>query len=273
VLVLKKALNIIPHFSHSNRVKMEKELRALGLSNYESKALNLLFSKRLTARELSKEARIPFGKVYSVVKGLKEKGILKETNSRPKCIYMENSSEIISKLINERKEQDKLLMEQLRQKISQIDKAIGKPIHFFQIGTSVEDNKAIQFRTFNEAKDSVLQILNIHHKPKSNRESKTLWEKAITQAVERGVTFKAIYPEKAELPRIIKRLNKEQPKKFQIRRLDTDFVRCDIIDDDKVLIKLVHSDPLQFGGILFIESEKLNENIKRIFHELWEQAR
>jgi sugar-specific transcriptional regulator TrmB len=252
---------------------MEKELRALGLSNYESKALNLLFSKRLTIREISKEARIPFGKVYSVIKGLKERGVLKETNSRPKCIYVENASEIISKLINERKEQDRLLMDQLRQKISRVDKAIGKPTHFFQIGTSVEDNKEIQLRTFNEAKESVLQILNIQHKPKSNRESKTLWEKAIIRAAERGVTFKAIYPTKTELPWKIKRLNKEQPQKFQIRRLDTDFVRCDIIDDDKVLIKLVHSDPLQFGGVLFIESEKLNENIKRIFYELWEQAR
>ena len=252
---------------------MENDLRALGLSNYESKALNLLFSKRLTMREISKEARIPFGKVYSVIKGLKERGVLKETNSRPKCIYVEDASEIISKLINERKEQDRLLMDQLRQKISRVDKAIGKPTRFFQIGTSVEDNKEIQLRTFNEANESILQILNIHHEPKSNRESKTLWEKAIIRAAERGVTFKAIYPTKTELPWKIKRLNKEQPQKFQIRQLDTDFVRCDIIDDDKVLIKLVHSDPLQFGGVLFIESEKLNENIKRIFYELWEQAR
>ena len=71
---------------------------------------------------------------------------------------------------------------------------------------------------------------------------------------------------------MLEKLNKKQPEKFQVKKLDTDFVRCDIIDNDKVLIKLVHQDALQFGGILFIENEKLNENLRNIFYELWEQA-
>ena len=252
---------------------MEKELKAIGLGNYESKVLSLLFSKKLTAREISKEARVPFGKVYSVIKELKKTGAGKETNSRPKCFYVENPSEIISRLINERKEHEQLLMDCLRQKISLVDKAAGKQSHFFQIGTSIDDNKAIQLRTFKEAKNSVLQILNVYHKPRSNRESKDVWEKEIIRAIQRGVIFKAIYPRKTELPLMIRNLNKQQPQKFQIRRFDTDFVRCDVIDDNKVLIKLVHTDPLQFGGVLFIESEKLNEKIKKIFYQFWEQAK
>lgn len=251
---------------------MFEELKSLGLDNYESKALNSLLKEQLNLKELSKKSEIPFGKVYSVVKSLKEKGFVKETNSRPKLIYVENASEVLAMLINEKQRKERLLIDNLRQKATEIDKQKGKHTPFFQIGTSVEDNKKIQLRTFVEAEKEVLQILNIHHKPKSNRESKTIWEKEINDAVNRGVIFKSLYPKKIILPKILMNLNKKYPNKFQVRRFDTDFTRCDIIDNKKVLIKLVQEDPMQFGGVLFIENEKLAENLKRIFYELWRQA-
>ncbi len=251
---------------------MIEELKHLGLSNYESKAVFLLMKEKLNLRELSKKANIPFGKVYSVVKSLKEKGFILETNSRPKLVYVENASEIIGRLIKEKQEKDKAVLEKLREVSTIIDKERGKETKFFQIGTTVQENKEIQLRTFKEAENEVLQILNTHHKPQSNRESKTLWEKEIEKAVKKGILFKAIYPKNAILPLILQRLNKKHPNKFQIKKLDTDFIRCDIVDGKKVLLKLVQEDPLQFGGILFIENERLAENLTKIFNEMWEQA-
>jgi len=251
---------------------MEKEFREFGLSYYESKALNLLLSNKLTLRELSKKSNIPFGKIYSVVKSLKDKELVRETNSRPKLIYVENASKVISKLIEDKKREDGEIYERLRSFSTEIDLLKGNEARFFQIGTTTEDNKKIQLRSFNEAKEEVLQILNVYHKPKSNRESKTLWERSIVEAVKRDVVFKAIYPIDLELPPILRRLHKEYPDKFQIKRLNADFVRCDIVDNDKVLIKLVQQDPLQFGGVFFIEDEKLANNLKKIFYELWERA-
>lgn len=251
---------------------MIDELKSLGLSHYESKTLEILIKERLSIRELSKKAGIPFGKIYSVVKDLKKKGLVHETNSRPKLIYVENASEVISKLIRNKQDKEKIILEKLREIASETDKDRGKTSKFFQIGTTLPDNNKIQMRSFLEAEEEVLQILNIHHKPKSNRESKTLWEKEILNAVKRGVVFKAIYPKKAILPKSLQQLNKEYPKGFQVRRFDTDFTRCDIIDGKKVLIKLVQQDPLQFGGVLFIENENLAENLTRIFNEMWEQG-
>jgi len=251
---------------------MIEELKSIGLGHYEAKALEALVKEKLSLRELSKKSEIPFGKVYSVVKSLKEKNLVKETNSRPKLVYIENASEVISRLIKEKQEKEKRLNEELRLIATQFDKNKGRETRFFQIGTTIEDNKKIQLRTFIEAENEVLQIINIHHKPKSNRESKTIWEKEIVKAVKRGVTFKAIYPKEIELPIILKKLNKNHPEKFQIRRFDTDFARIDIIDGKKVLLKLVQQDPLQFGGVLFIENEKLAENLTRIFNEMWEQG-
>lgn len=252
---------------------MIEELKLLGLSNYESKALEILMKEKLGLKDLSKKSGIPFGKIYSVVKNLKRKNIVKEINSRPKLVYVENVSEVISMLIKENKKKHEVTITLLKEVAIEIDKNKGKETRFFQVGTTIKDNKNIQLRSFREAEDEVLQIINIHHKPKSNREGKTVWEKEIVNAIKRGVIFKVIYPKKIILPKILQQLNKKHPEKFQVKRFDTDFIRCDIIDGEKVLIKLVQEDPLQFGGVLFIEDKKLAENLTRIFSEMWEQAK
>ncbi|MDD5133633.1 MAG: helix-turn-helix domain-containing protein [Candidatus Nanoarchaeia archaeon] len=251
---------------------MIQELQTLGLSYYESKALEILLKEKLSLENLSKKSGIPFGKVYSIVKSLKQKGLIKETNSRPKLIYTENASNLISKLIKEKQEKENVVISKLRNLVTNIDKKKGEITNFFQIGTTINDNKQIQLRAFNGAEKEVLQILNIHHKPGTNRESKLIWEKEIKKAILRGIIFKSIYPKKIVLPKIIANLNKKYPKKFQIRKIDTDFIRCDIIDRKKVLLKLVCEDALLFGGILLIEDEKLAENLIKVFNNLWEQA-
>jgi sugar-specific transcriptional regulator TrmB len=233
---------------------MEKEIKELGLDNYESRAFAILLIERLNIRQISKKANIPFGKVYSVIKSLKKKNLVSETDSRPKLVYVDNPSEKIQGLLNRKNESDKILHEKIIQKIANLENKKDNQSSFFEIGTTNDKNRDLQLRTFNEAKDEILQIINVHHKPKSNREIKTEWEKSIVKATERGVVLKSIYPNDIELPAILNSLNKKHPEKFQIRRFNTDFTRCDIIDSNKVMIKLIHQDPLQFGGILFIEN-------------------
>jgi len=248
---------------------MIKELQQLGLTIYESRILEVLSKKKSDLRQLSKEANVPFGKIYSVVKNLRQKGLISETNTRPKLIFTENFSNNIDWLIKQKTQKEKNIFENLRQVAMNVDIQKGSSSKFLEIGTTTEENRRIQMRTFTEAEREVLQIINIHHKPKSNRESKTAWENEIVNAVNRGVGFKAIYPKEIILPKILLDLNKKFPDKFVVRRRDTDFVRCDIIDEKKVLIKLVNDDPLLFGGVLFIENERLAGNLRRYFLGLW----
>jgi sugar-specific transcriptional regulator TrmB len=148
-----KSLNTIQHFSLSARVKMIEGLKRLGLNYYESKVLEVLLKEKLSLQELSKKAEIPFGKVYSVVKGLKGKKVVMETNSRPKLVYVENASDIIARLIKEKQEKEKSNLEKLREIATEIDKLNKRETKFFQIGTTVEENREIQLRTFIEAED------------------------------------------------------------------------------------------------------------------------
>jgi len=251
---------------------MINELTSLGLEHYEAKIVEALLKERLDIRELSDKAGVPFGKIYSIIKNLKEKDIVKETNSRPKLVYIENASELISRLIEEQQNKRNAVFDKLREFATVFDAEKNKETKFFEIGSNVEHNKKIQLRTFTEAKKEVLQIINVYHKPKSNRESKTLWEIEIEKAIKRGVIFKSIYPKETILPPILEKLSKKHPDKFQVKRFNTYFTRCDIIDQKKVLIKLVYEDALNFGGVLFIENERFAANLVKIFNDFWASA-
>lgn len=251
---------------------MIEEFEYLGLSHYGAKALAVLMKDKFSLRLLSKKAEIPFGKIYSVIKELKARGFVSETNSRPKLVYVENASEVISRLIAEKQNREKGLNERVREMASLFDNAKGKETRFFDIGTTQKDNGRIQLRSFNEAEREILQIINIHHKPKSNRENKNKWERAHLEAIKRGVVTRAIYPKGIILPRVLQEMQKKYPENYKVRRLDSDFTRCDIVDGKKVLLKLVQQDPMQFGGVFFIENEKLADNLTNLFNQLWEQA-
>jgi sugar-specific transcriptional regulator TrmB len=248
---------------------MIEDLKRLGLEHYEAKALCVLFKEKVSLRELSKKAEIPFGKVYSIVKNLKNQGLVLESNSRPKLIYVNNASEVIGKLIRGREKDEKDFLERVRGIGSNFDSERERDSEFFQIGLKKDERREIQLRTWREAEDEILQILNIHHNPKTNRLNKTIYEKEIENALKRGVVIKYIFPVGKELPVILKRLSVEYPDQFLVKRIDTTFPRCDIIDGKKVLVKLVHEDIVDSGGSIFVENEKLAENLVRIFNGIW----
>ena len=69
-------------------VKVEKALREIGLTEYESLAyLALVKSGELTAGEVSGSTSIPYSKVYSVLDGLERKGWVVIKGGRPRHYY------------------------------------------------------------------------------------------------------------------------------------------------------------------------------------------
>jgi len=263
-------LYILFRTSHSlQRCNVSRALKSLGLSHYEAKALGIALRERVTPKQLSKKAGIPPGKVHSIVLSLVRKGLLEQSESRPKQVFVVNASLVIDKLIGDKQREHDALLSELRSLAVHIDASKSQASKFFDIGTTIDDNKRVQLRTFAEGQKEVCQIINIHHKPKSNRGAKVIWEQEIASAIKRGVMFRSIYPVKVVLPAILSKLPKDR---FIVRRLDTDFTRCDIIDGRKTLIKLVHQDAVQYGGVLFIENERFSKNLQELFEHLWEQT-
>lgn len=63
-------------------------LREMGLNAYEVDAyVVLLETGQITAMEISREAKVPYSKIYEVLNSLKEKGWVKSSESRPFKYY------------------------------------------------------------------------------------------------------------------------------------------------------------------------------------------
>ncbi len=66
----------------------KETLHDMGLNAYEIDAYTtLLESGQLTAMEISREAKVPYSKIYEVLNSLKEKGWIKSSESRPFKYY------------------------------------------------------------------------------------------------------------------------------------------------------------------------------------------
>lgn len=251
---------------------MIEELQALGLSYYESKAFKTVLEQRCTAKELSREADIPMGKVYSVINGLVEDGLVKTTTSRPKRVYVPNASQAVDYLISQKQKEHEQLLSDVRRFAAKLDSAKKRKSKFLDIGVAQDELERVQSRTFIEAEDEVLQVFNPSHNPGLNREKKLRWEEEIIAATNRGVQFNAIYPPQVELPDLLQELQEEHPDRFAVKRLHTTFPRCDIIDEKKVLVKLYEGDPASFGGVLFLTNEQLATSLKDTFTTFWNEA-
>ena len=252
---------------------MLEHLQNLGLSYYESKAFEVVLKEQVSVKELWKKAGIPAGKVYSVLKLLQQRNLVSITNDRPKKVFVANASDALGCLIEKAQKRQEKVLGELRAFATVLDAGKSQPSSFFDMGTTVDDNRRIQLRSFQEAKKEVCQILNMHHKPSSNRSSKTVWEKEIEKAVRRGVAFRCLYPKDCVLPPLLESLHQKNPAQFQVRRQDTNFPRCDIVDEKKVLVKLVHQDAVAFGGVIFVENERFARNLKSVFEQFWEEAK
>jgi sugar-specific transcriptional regulator TrmB len=250
---------------------MEDILMSWGMERYESRAIIHLLKEELTLKELCKKADIPYGKVYSVVKKLKERGIVNESSSWPKKVFIADPSGTMRKIIDMKMEKEQADREKITRLVSEIEIARSMTPGLFQIGTTNEENEKIQLEAFRMARKEMLQIFNVHHRPKSNRRAKSLWEKEIVSLLKKGIMFKAIYPPGSSLPPILEDARRTYSN-FSVRYKHIDFVSCDIIDSHSVLLKLVNEDPILFGGVLLIRSERLNGNLRKVFESFWEGA-
>ncbi len=75
-------------------------LQNLGLTEYQSRALIVLFAKReLGAEDICKFSGIPQTKIYQVMNTLRDKGLIECTVSKPRIYKCEEPSEVLNTLI------------------------------------------------------------------------------------------------------------------------------------------------------------------------------
>ena len=102
-------------------IKEIKEfLRNSNLSNYEINTyVTLLKSNNLTAREISDKSNVPTGRIYEILEGLKDKGMIEIQDSRPKVFraisFNQASHDLISYIKNRQQRKTSFLLNQAKQ--------------------------------------------------------------------------------------------------------------------------------------------------------------
>jgi len=88
---------------NGNADRIVKTLKSCGLNEYESKVyFTLLLTEGSKMGELSKKSSVPQSKVYWVVEGLRDKGLVDVSEEMPKVAVPRRFESYLSKTINEK---------------------------------------------------------------------------------------------------------------------------------------------------------------------------
>jgi sugar-specific transcriptional regulator TrmB len=97
---------------NGNADRILKTLKSCGLNEYESKVyFTLLLTERSKMGELSKKSSVPQSKVYWVVEGLRDKGLVDVSEEMPKIAVPRRFESYLSRAINEKQKEISNLIE------------------------------------------------------------------------------------------------------------------------------------------------------------------
>ena len=99
-----------------------EELKILGLSAYEAKTLlAIIENPESTAEEIASLANVPKAKIYTVLKSLEKRGVIKTSQTRPKRYMALPAQEIIETMVEQKKKEVNIVKktgEKLAKKLS-----------------------------------------------------------------------------------------------------------------------------------------------------------
>ena len=97
---------------NGNADRILKTLKSCGLNEYESKVyFTLLLTERSKMGELSKKSSVPQSKVYWVVEGLRDKGLVDVSEEMPKIAVPRRFESYLSRAINKKQKEISNLIE------------------------------------------------------------------------------------------------------------------------------------------------------------------
>ncbi len=267
---------------------MNEELLAkIGLNRYESSVyLTLLKEGFMEASKLSHVAKVPIGKIYDVLKDLKNYGLVETKPSRPQK-YRAVDPKSAFKLMYKRKEQEALNeLKMLKETFDEIERELCNDNSPQNVETVFwPDN--FRNNELNEIVDSSFEIIEhelcvvtpIKYKPERSEQydaSVSTFSKAYLNLIQRGIKVKIIDPGSKLLPSL-KKLSDSIDISFkcgfkdlmEIRILETEhnFV---IIDSKITLLDIEDQvDMSRNLGMTRIYDESYAKRFKTKFDELW----
>jgi sugar-specific transcriptional regulator TrmB len=245
---------------------MEKELKELGLSEYEIKAyLTLNREGTLTGNKLSKLSNVPQGKIYNTMYKLYDKGFISYMDSKPKLFKANDPNITVNRLIKKRKERLKKLESSLPKSIEELKKIkpkIAKTDEKVSIFYGKNNAFAVEWHLFESAKttlDIIFTFEVIKHET---------W-RILRRKKKEGVDIRVIATKLINKKKI-KELIKEG---FNIRYYPVEELRIYVRDEEESVQTIVNPNNLMDRTAVLIQSKELSQALNHYFDAIWKKAR
>lgn len=259
------------------------ELKGFGLSTYEAGAYSTLLRLGLTdASTLAQKADIPFGRVYDVLNGLIERGLLTLQDGRPKQYRAVQPKVALSILLAQRKRELDERYADLTKLASDLEKRLSPkvkkdPSSFYSASVGETESRAFLVEKLAEASVSMDVNLEIQRYQAQDEEL----FRALVGAVDRGVRTRILLRE-ADIPNILESPVNDQIARSMLPHLGKNlFVKVTegeqvpfaVVDGEKALIGVKNPvDPKAYFATVFIWDPKFAMELSARFEDLWKAA-
>jgi len=270
-------------------MEIKELLRNLKLNKYESAAYEVILKKGVTeASIISKEGKIPFGKIYESLGSLSAKGLIEIQNARPKKYKIRNPRIAFREILSKKEVESEVELKNLKDTLIQAEEEISKisnqdynekTFWITAIGKEIEEMIGNVFRDAKKEIYMIPYIINKSGQTKSALLNIPTFVKEIDKTVKRGVRIKVIFPEvfaRTQI-RILKKMNffNKIMKNVEVRILkELSPEPFTLIDEDKIILRV--NDPIDKNKILAmnkIMDKSLSKTLKEKFNEMWEKAK
>jgi len=270
-------------------MEIKELLRNLKLNKYESVAYEVILKKGVTeASIISKEGKIPFGKIYESLGSLSAKGLIEIQNTRPKKYKIKNPKIAFRDILSKKEMESEVELKNLKDTLIQAEEEISKisnqdynekTFWITAIGKEIEEMIGGVFRDAKKEIYMIPYIINKSGQTKSALLNIPTFVKEIDKTVKRGVRIKVIFPEvfartQIKVLKKMKFFNKIM-KNVEVRILkELSPEPFTLIDKDKIILRV--NDPIDKNKILAmnkIMDRNLSKNLKEKFDEMWEKAK
>lgn len=258
---------------------LSKKLARFGFTEYESKAYSVLLSgDLLTANELGKLAKIPHGRIYSILNTLEAKGLCITFPGAVKKFKAVNPKAALKDLIeNKKKALDEMItIKEELEKEFETKKTNNTPLDYIQILTS----KQSQVAKFDELiKVSKSSLYSFNKPPYATGFKRNLKEidKAsapLKKIINEGTRVKALFEaEKVEIEAFIDMIQYYDSIGEEVRIYEKLPLKMLLSDNEKVMVSLrnAHGSSFKLTSMI-VEHSDLTTALADLFEVYWEKA-
>ncbi|HID28353.1 MAG TPA: TrmB family transcriptional regulator [Methanosarcinales archaeon] len=267
---------------------MNEKLRSLGLSSYEVKAyLTLLKLDVSDANKIAIRAKIPTGRIYNILNSLKEKGLIRVQDSRPKKYSCVEQHTAIQRLLERKKSEFDHAFETINTiareaeiELNKLKKTTRSVNYFWTVAVGRQESQELikeQIRQAEKEMQFFIGFPEVHKHLDNIKISKRDILDALLKALDKGINIKTLMDGNIDYSNMAKDSTVNElirNKNFECRLTKIQTTPFDIIDNKSVNLKISNpANPKELLAIVNIRDSNLAKELRKSFDIIWNSAK